>query len=63
MALADGVVLTVEWSDTPNGPAWQTSGVGAPAVISTSGSVQRVKTSLPSSANTRYSRLRVTRNG
>lgn len=44
---------------TPTGQTWQSSGVGSPVVVNDNGTVRRVKVSLPSTANTRYARLRV----
>jgi hypothetical protein len=59
-ALNASTVFTVEWSDTLAADSWSIAGVSE-AVLSSNGSVQQVKATLPAgSAGRRFVRLRVT---
>ncbi|MFZ4766008.1 MAG: hypothetical protein ACOYMN_13745 [Roseimicrobium sp.] len=62
-ALADGVSLTVEWSDTLAPGSWSTAGVSAPAIVSDNGVTQQVKVTIASGHEVmrRFVRLRLTR--
>lgn len=62
-ALLDGVMFTVEWSDTLATASWNTAGVTAPTILSDNGITQQIKVTVPTpiEVTRRFAHLRVTR--
>ncbi len=62
-AMSDGVIFTVEWSDTLTPGSWSTTGVSAPTILSDNGTTQQIKVTVPSGSGVtkRFVHLRVTR--
>ncbi|MES2981796.1 MAG: autotransporter-associated beta strand repeat-containing protein [Verrucomicrobiota bacterium] len=61
-AVADGVVFTVEGSETLLAGSWTTSGISTPTVLSNNGTTQQVRVTVPiDNAVKRFVRLKIRR--
>ena len=59
-AMLDGIVFTVEWSDTLTGATWSNTGVNE-TTVSDDGTLQSIRATLPAgNAGKRFVRLRTT---